>query len=363
MNYIDIWNKIVSLHKNHFYDEEFKLQKLWEEIFKEFFNYSSFFDEIVSHTKTQIGSTERVIPDIILRKNNKDIAIIELKKCVPLSLSYKNQLFSYLKQLKLEVGILICDKIYLFLYDYTKDDTKQKQIVIEMVENNVLGEKFVELLNKNNFSIDAYKNFLNDNTKIEEEYENIKKITNADFIKDLLKNFYKENGYSEVSVNKFLNETQIDINNKNTISSINSNYNYITRREIKTAEYPQVYQKKENFEKLGKNDAIMLCLKNGINVSKHNSTYACIEYKGGLFKANVEPIHLNNDWTILLDDCHNRLLHILRIKANALVNNKFKIRKDNGRIVLHINQSFVDEHPQEKIRNDFFQYKEKTLTY
>ena len=56
MNYKEIWNKIVDLFQANKNAEEFKLQNLWEVIFKEFFNYSSLNNEIDTHRSIHLGS-------------------------------------------------------------------------------------------------------------------------------------------------------------------------------------------------------------------------------------------------------------------------------------------------------------------
>lgn len=354
MNYKEIWNKIVDLFQANKNAEEFKLQNLWEVIFKELFNYSSLNNEIDTHRSIHLGSFNRVIPDIILRKNNKDIAVIEIKRNMQLTDNYKNQLFSYLKQLKVNVGVLICNKIYLYLYDYTKADVEQKKFVIDFFKDNTNGEKFVQLFNKFEFSIDNIKAFLNEHTKLDDEYKEIKKIINSAFIVDLIKNYCLDNGYNETSISKFLNEIEITIKNKNTENIIQENYNYINNYQNKEIT-------KENLEKIGKNNAISLCNKNGIKVTNHNSTYAALN--GEIYPANADPRHLREDWYLLLDDCYNKKLHVFKIPANSLLSSRLAYRSDKGQIVLMINRSFVDVHRQERIENRFAEFKIATFDY
>lgn len=360
MNYIEIWNRIVEIYDRNISAEESKLQNLWETIFKEWFNYTSLNNEIDTHRSIRLGSYDRVIPDIILRKDNRDICIIELKRAFPLTNNFRNQLFSYLKQLKLNIGILICDKIYLYYYDYSKSDFEQKEFKIDFKKDSAIGEKFVELFNKNNYSLNKVIEFINKNIKINIEYNEIKEKITPEFIVDLISKFLKNNHYNESSINKYIEQIEIIINNKNMNNlNFNPNYKYIdiSQKEIfkdKT---------KSDIVKLGKTDALKLCDSKFMDITNFNSTYACLDYVNGKYRANVDPILLKNDWYLLLDDCYNKNLYVLKILANSLQNNEFAHRRDNGKIILQINQSFIDEHPQSKIRNNLFKYKIETVGY
>lgn len=140
MTNIEKWNEIVKLYNNNYDRKEEFIQKLWESIFPEYFDYSRLKNEINTHRSIRLGSTERIIPDIILRKDNKDLFVVELKQFnTQLNYQYERQLFSYLKQIKCNIGILICNKIYIYDYDYTKEDSEQDKYEITF-ENDIKTE-------------------------------------------------------------------------------------------------------------------------------------------------------------------------------------------------------------------------------
>jgi len=70
------------------------------------------------------------------------------------------QLFSYLKQLRNDLGILICDKIYIYNYDYNKSDEEQDRVVIDFSIDNDIGANFVELFSKSAFMKTSVKEFI-----------------------------------------------------------------------------------------------------------------------------------------------------------------------------------------------------------
>lgn len=54
-----IWNNIINLFNEYKDAEEFKIQTLWENIFKEYLNYKKLEDDIISHKEMMIGSTKK----------------------------------------------------------------------------------------------------------------------------------------------------------------------------------------------------------------------------------------------------------------------------------------------------------------
>lgn len=358
MTEMEIWNKIVSLYKENFGNEEYQLQTLWENIFKEYLNYSSLNKEIETKRTIHLGSSDRVIPDIILRKDNRDVIVVELKKSnISFVEKYKLQLFSYLKQIKVNIGVIISNKIYLFLYDYLKEDTKQKCVEIDFIENSLVGEKFVNLLTKNNLNLELIKKFILNNEKIKDEIIEIKKTINETYLKNILKNYLLNNGYNDVSVDDYLTEVEITIKEKNL-----QNYTSIGLiKEINDIKPISSFGKSNSYN-LDKNEAIRICQKNNVPISNY-ITFANLSNINGKYPANVNLSYLNYEWTILLNDGFHKKLHILTIPANTFNQNDFYIRKDKNLIVLGIDNDFVDYHPQQNIINRLFEYKAKTLEY
>ena len=76
------WNRFCEISKKNYNEKEDKVQKVFEQIFAVLFGYDPFDGEIDSHRVLHIGSTDRVIPDIIIQdsSDNKDLFIVELKQ-------------------------------------------------------------------------------------------------------------------------------------------------------------------------------------------------------------------------------------------------------------------------------------------
>ena len=209
---MNIWDIIVSSYNKMFFSREDEIQKAWEEMFADasIFGYSKFMGEIDSHRKMHIGSVDRIIPDIIIRDaiNNKDLFIVELKQYkIGFNTNYKSQLFSYMRFANVKIGILICDKIYVY---YLNDDV-EKESIIPFEQSNINGIKLCNLLKKDNYSIEKVVEFIENNEKVVSDIEAIKNDLSSEKIKEIVVEYYKQL-YTEEVVEGALSNIDFTIN-------------------------------------------------------------------------------------------------------------------------------------------------------
>lgn len=186
-SYIENWNLLVSQHSQFYNKPECKIQNIWETYFSEIFGFSKIFNEIESQRKLHIGSTDREIPDIILKKDGKDLFIVELKQySLKKNDDFEKQLLNYMSHtdLRLSIGILVCEKLYLYFYNHS--DNKNDCLEISFEKDNELGIKFMELFNKNNFDVEKARDFIQSETKNKNDISNIKKEISKELVKNLL---------------------------------------------------------------------------------------------------------------------------------------------------------------------------------
>lgn len=185
MENVNVWNMLVKHFNDNRSVKEEKIQKDWEYIFSEFFGYSRFYGEIDSHRSIQIGSQQRVVPDIIIKGNGGDLFDVELKQYnLGFSPFMENQLKSYLSLLHISIGILICDSIYLCNYDLKKDVLKK--VKIEFKIDNPDGIAFVDLFKKDTFSSDKIAKFIDGKASFEKNVKQIKEEFTPQLINELL---------------------------------------------------------------------------------------------------------------------------------------------------------------------------------
>ena len=151
----------------------------------------------------QVGASNRITPDFVIKSSdNRKLFVIEIKQPnIPLNSKFQQQLFSYMRQLKLEYGILIGQGIQVF-YDgnLAKQDDPILLETIKFTKDNEKGLKFVELFAKDSFNQDSLKSFT---------LTGLKKINRREEHKDLTKKILSENyqeKISELIKQDFLNE-------------------------------------------------------------------------------------------------------------------------------------------------------------
>ena len=221
MNYIESWNEIVSEYNDNLNRKEDIVQKTWEILFKLCFEYSK--SNIDSQRPVQMGSTPKY-PDIIIKNNGEDLFVVELKKHTRSDSKHdgQKQLFSYLNQLKIDLGILVWDNLYLFDYDYISKDDEFHVLEIPFISENPNGVKFVELFSKENFDRQKIKDFIkesNENKNMEIEMKN--ELT-VNLVKELLSQYFSKK-YPSIDVESIISEYNISLMKKNLYVLNNSN--------------------------------------------------------------------------------------------------------------------------------------------
>ena len=206
------WNKIVTKVQKNKFSKENEIQRLWEDFFADagLFGYSRLNGEIDSQRKLHLGSRERMIPDIIIRDSafEKDLFLIELKQHnLSFDYHFKEQLFSYMRLLRLSVGILICDKIHIYILD---NDDREISMEIAFTKDNKNGDKFMELFERGGFDNKKVRNFIEKSDLFEAHVREIRKDINALPIIELIKKHYAEK-YSEEEINSALRGLNFNI--------------------------------------------------------------------------------------------------------------------------------------------------------
>lgn len=209
-----IWNKIVSEYVMYKDALENKIQNLWEGYFSNFFEYERKTDFLVQ-VPLRIGSTDKKA-DIVLTSNNIKLCVIELKQySYQKETDYEKQLFSYMTHVDIHssIGILICSKIYLYKYDFLKNQSVCVEIPFE--KDNPYGIDFVNLFIKQNFNLESISNFIiSKNEEINKIFDIKESITNSLIIR-LLKEHFADK-CSEQEFNTIMDDFIINIIKKET---------------------------------------------------------------------------------------------------------------------------------------------------
>ena len=219
MDYKSGWNQLVSEYKKNLDAKEDKIHTQWELYFSFLFHYSS--DDIDSKRSLHIGSKDREIPDIILRSNQKDLCVVELKRySLSKNTDFEKQLLNYMSHtdMRLSIGVIICQTIDIYYYNQATNEKECLEIPFE--ENSELGEKFVELFGKENYSEENIIRFIREQNKFKSLEDKIKSEATAILIKQFLIEHFGKNFDTEL-VKRVVSELNISLNEvKSLISPI-----------------------------------------------------------------------------------------------------------------------------------------------
>lgn len=203
----EVWNKIVAAYnKNHKRSEE-SVRSAWETLFLDFEYKGS---EIDSQRPVKMGATTK-LADIVIKNGSKDLFVVELKRHTSHENQGREQLFSYLNQLKMNLGILVCDKLYIYDYDYKAKEAAFSALEIPFVTDNLDGSRFVELFSKENFDEQKIKEFI----KARSIKNSIEKELTQSLITDLLKAHFSEK-YPLANAEKILSGFSFSITKRST---------------------------------------------------------------------------------------------------------------------------------------------------
>lgn len=174
----------------------------------------------------RIGSSQSVRPDIIIYENNKPQFIIEVKK--PSHIQTENditQLISYMKQLEVNVGIYIGEKIEVFYKEIGAGTLPERIIKTSFQTPDDDGEIFYDLFNYQNFSQVRIKEFYAKKIEEKKEKDIIEKETSllisdkGSLIELFLLNHFISRGLKEDIAHKILSSIEISINRKDQPST------------------------------------------------------------------------------------------------------------------------------------------------
>lgn len=180
--------------------------------------WKQFKGEIILKKTIPIGSAQSIKPDIIVESKDKGLAfVVEVKK-PSISLSddsYRGQLFSYMRQLKYEFGILFGEKIQIFYDGSLSQSNNPIQIKTIEFSNNEHNYDFIRIFQKSAFTKENLSNYaksridiINSKNKKEELKALILSLSfNAEIIA-MIKSSLREN-WDDNTINAVLKDLRI----------------------------------------------------------------------------------------------------------------------------------------------------------
>ena len=142
--------------------------------------WAKYKEEICHKPCIHLGNNNSIVPDIIVKRDGEDEFVVEVKR--PSHKQSKkdvDQLLSYMRILKLSVGIYIGNHIEIF-YDMPSSKEAVSVMKVPLEINSKLGAKFVERFDKENFSQESIVDFC------EERIQEIQRQNSLNEIKESL---------------------------------------------------------------------------------------------------------------------------------------------------------------------------------
>ena len=159
MDYKEIWNEICFHVRNRSDDIEDFFQITTEFLFEKL-GWSIYKGEIVSKRTVRIGASREGIPDIIIKCNDNDVFVVEVKRVnANITKSNEEQLNSYMRLLRLEFGILFGKSLQIYHDVPSDNESAIKVCEIKFKENSDIGAECIAVLSKSEFSLNRLKAF------------------------------------------------------------------------------------------------------------------------------------------------------------------------------------------------------------
>lgn len=364
MNSMIKWNAIVEQFNKHKKSKESEIQALWESLFAQIFGYNSFLGYLDAQKSFQIGNSGSIKPDIILKNSSGPVCAVELKQeAITLTNKIQSQLFSYLKQTKIDTGLIIADKIYLYAYEYLKDDDKQSFIEIDFIKDNKEGELFVDLMTFDSFNSKAIFDFVNEKINHLNNVSKIRENLSKTLVLDALGKYF-ENQYSADEIQEALAEFEINISKKKSNNeSKKSETVDETKTKVSVANIVFDSQILLNGGKTAKNYLEKMFNDNG-EFKDYFFTVAKLNKNGKIFWANPDIECLKKNWCLILNNIDNRELRIFSIPADSINATGVKTREHQGKTLIDLEILSNDlDYTCRACKIKFVQWYVRTIKY
>lgn len=176
-----------------------------------------------SQVTINIGHKNSIRPDIVLYKNGIAVLPIEIKRPNNIcNIKQESQLMSYMRQLRLNVGLYIGENIQLY-YDSPIDfDSPVSVFKVEFREDDAAGDIFCEMFSYGKFDITSLEDFCKERYNQIIARNNLQQRLNEFLfsgtatknIITLIKEKFKKEGFENEVLNVELSKLDINVNRK-----------------------------------------------------------------------------------------------------------------------------------------------------
>ncbi len=349
----DTWNKFVYKLiecKNHNVEEATYHSTIEDKL--ELLGWAAYRGEICHKINLPIGSVGCIQPDILVRKDEENMFVIEVKKPNHIRNERElQQLFSYMLQLRLKVGVYIGEYLEVF-YDQPENNEVPVSILkADIALDDKNGVQFAELFSKEKFGIEPIKQLYEKLVLEKQKEEKLYKIK-ADLLADdsglqltnivkqhLLKKYESE--LTEQAIESLLSSLIFRVYDKSTTANsalygkstndeeVKRIQDY-TRKNLVEEYNTPITQRTNNHKRKNKHDTTTYTLNGGYPMGKNEFVLAIVK----------EYIHLHPEKT------YQELEDIFKPQFQLSGNRIDSTKKSKGIGVIRT-ISFIKEHGYE----------------
>lgn len=213
----DIYQDLLEIKLKRGSEQEYQ-----ERIYALFKYYLRWQNNIVAEECIHIGAANTIRPDFVLYQDDIPQVVIECKEPNHYQTERnKEQLFSYMRQKKVDFGLYIGEIIQLY-YDVPSDAEPPLEIItLQIDKDEKYGSEFVNLLNVNDFNQERLKDFcrkrLQEKEKeqqIDDEIRQLASESGRAIIKTLLQSHYASKGYTQEETYHIIDQVEIIVSHK-----------------------------------------------------------------------------------------------------------------------------------------------------
>ena len=215
------WDEIYQ------YFSDCKIRRCSEQEFQDcissvFRMYLRWNNSIVAEESLPIGAVNTIRPDFVLYKDGMPQVVVESKEPNHSQTDRnKQQLFSYMRQKKVDFGLYIGEVIQLYYDEPTDAELPQLMFTLAYDKDDQYGSAFVNLFNFVDFDKNRLANFcvnriqeIKKEQQMEIDIQQLTSIEGVKLCKSLLKSHFVSKGYSDEDVNALLDDLEIVIRRK-----------------------------------------------------------------------------------------------------------------------------------------------------
>lgn len=176
------------------------------------------------------GSSNSLRPDIVLCQNGQEVLPIEIKKPTnQFNQRQAEQLISYMRQLKLNVGLFIGENIQVYYDNPQGKEIAESVFCAEIKKNDSNGSTICDLLSYDDFTVEKVEKFCQEQYQYRIKHKDLQRCirelcSNGEAVKNLIKEKFLQEGFEEKALEEELSKISVDVRRRDIVAPLPYEY-------------------------------------------------------------------------------------------------------------------------------------------